>query len=418
MKHVKLTISVIILIIIMFLGQKLIRLSIENQNYKKDYAEINHFKYGLFSVDIWRLKISQIVSEEIDTMSLTKENKDVIQKQLEKQLVVLIDGMYKKIEESKSAIELTVMDSFVDINEIKKGVPGYAREILKEMSKQKNESQIKGLLKEKINTYLSKTFDLKDESPKHMIMQKYQVKDEIEANKLLATGMNDNFHTISLSAIWIVILAVILFVMEGMTKGPFKPAHYFILTLTLIVLMVIGVTTPMIDMEAKIDSFAFMLFDRPVEFKNQILYFQSKSILDVFTIMITHKDLQMKLVGVLVVSFSVIFPLAKMLSSLAYYYNYCEARRRWIVKFFVEKSGKWSMADVLVVAIFMAYIGFNGIINSQLKNIGESAQSVDLITTNGTNLQPGFYVFMCYTILAMFLSAFIAKRPCPGTPAA
>lgn len=416
MKHVKLTISVIILLIIIFLGQKLIRLSIENQNYKKDYAEINHFKYGLFSVDIWRLKISQIVSEEIDTMSLTKENKDVIQKQLEKQLVVLIDGMYKKVEENKSAIELTVMDSFVDINEIKKGVPGYAREILKEMSKQKNESQIKGLLKEKINTYLSKTFDLKDESPKQLIMQKYQVNDEKEANTLIATRMNDNFHTISWSALWIVILALVLFVMEGMTKGPFKPAHYFILTITLIVLMVIGVTTPMIDMEAKIDKFAFMLFDRPVEFKNQILYFQSKSILDVFTIMITHKDLQMKFVGILVVTFSVLFPLAKMLSALAYYYNYCEARKKWLVKFFVEKSGKWSMADVLVVAIFMAYIGFNGIINSQLKNIGESATSVDLITTNGTNLQPGFYVFMCYTILAMFLSAFIAKRPCPGNP--
>ena len=36
-----------------------------------------------------------------------------------------------------------------------------------------------------------------------------------------------------------------------------------------------------------------------------------------------------------------------------------------MVRFFVLKSGKWSMADVMVVAIFMAYIGFNGIITSQ-----------------------------------------------------
>ena len=37
-----------------------------------------------------------------------------------------------------------------------------------------------------------------------------------------------------------------------------------------------------------------------------------------------------------------------------------------IVRFLVFKSGKWSMADVMVVAIFMSYIGFTGIISSQL----------------------------------------------------
>jgi uncharacterized paraquat-inducible protein A len=32
----------------------------------------------------------------------------------------------------------------------------------------------------------------------------------------------------------------------------------------------------------------------------------------------------------------------------------------------VFKTGKWSMADVIVVAIFMAYIGFSGIVGEQL----------------------------------------------------
>lgn len=69
------------------------------------------------------------------------------------------------------------------------------------------------------------------------------------------------------------------------------------------------------------------------------------------------------------------------------------------------------MADVLVVAIFMAFIGFSGIINSQLSDLGEAAQGVEVLTTNGTNLQPGFYIFMTYTILAMFLSGFLKARP-------
>lgn len=69
------------------------------------------------------------------------------------------------------------------------------------------------------------------------------------------------------------------------------------------------------------------------------------------------------------------------------------------------------MADVLVVAIFMAYIGFNGIINNQLDELKEFTTDVTMLTTNGTTLMPGLYIFMTYTILAMFLSGFIKNRP-------
>jgi hypothetical protein len=128
--------------------------------------------------------------------------------------------------------------------------------------------------------------------------------------------------------------------------------------------------------------------------------------------MIRNKELQMKLVGILVVCFSIVFPTFKLLSSLAFYYDYCRARSYKIVNFFVMKSGKWSMADVLVVAIFMAYIGFNGIINSQLETLQDAAEGLNVLSTNGTNLQPGFYVFLTYVILALFLSGFLHSRPC------
>ncbi len=130
-----------------------------------------------------------------------------------------------------------------------------------------------------------------------------------------------------------------------------------------------------------------------------------------FWIMITHKDIQMKFVGVLLVTFSIVFPLLKIVSSLGYYYNYRNARANPVVRFFVLKSGKWSMADVMVVAIFMAYIGFNGIISSQFGQLRSAAQEVELLTTNGTSLQPGYYLFLTYTLLALFLSGFLSRMP-------
>ena len=126
----------------------------------------------------------------------------------------------------------------------------------------------------------------------------------------------------------------------------------------------------------------------------------------------------MKFVGILLITFSIVFPLLKMVSSVGFYFNYRHARTNRVIKFFVLKSGKWSMADVMVVAIFMAYIGFNGIITSQFGKLKSATQEVVLLTTNGTSLQPGYYLFLSYTLLALFLAALLTrkiKRENPGS---
>lgn len=69
------------------------------------------------------------------------------------------------------------------------------------------------------------------------------------------------------------------------------------------------------------------------------------------------------------------------------------------------------MADVMVVAIFMAYIGFNGIITSQFGQLSSAGQELVILTTNGTSLQPGYYLFLTYTLLALFLSGFLTRKP-------
>jgi hypothetical protein len=303
-----------------------------------------------------------------------------------------------------------IMDSFIDVEEIKKGIPEYADAMMKEMTSSKTESQLKTLLKSKIESYVEKTFDVNDATLKELIVAKSGGDEDLAKNKL--EKILDRYSEVIWNlSVYLILIAAFIFLLEGFNKGPIPQSQYIILTLTLIVLLVVGVATPMIDMEAKISKLTFVLLGHPIEFENQVLFFQSKSIMDVFNIMIKHKELQMKLVGILMVCFSIVFPTFKMMSSLAYYYDYCRARSYRLVQFFVLKSGKWSMADVMVVAIFMAYIGFNGIINSQLDKIKESSTDVALLTTNGTTLMPGFYIFMAYTILAMFLSGFLKKRP-------
>ncbi len=413
MKNIKTAFFVFVFLAAAGLGQQIITLSKANQQRKQDYADINNIKYGLFSINQWKEQLSSIINAEISHLDL-KGNEKQIKPLLEAQLNQLIDGVDKKIKEKnkttmKGKFKQAFINTFVDINDIKTGIPEYADEIMKLMQKPKAKKSLKGVLLDKVGDYFNSTFEEQDMSQINGILQRTGT-NSVDAAKLkldedIAEANNKIF-----SMTWILIaVSASLFIFAGIGKV-LPSAEYIILVLMLFILLISGVTVPMIDMEAKISEMSFMLFDHPVKFLNQILYFQTKSVLDVFWIMITHPDIQMKIVGILMVSFSVVFPVAKLISSVAYYYNHWKARDSKIVQFFVLKSGKWSMTDVMIIAIFMAYIGFNGVISSQFGKLHSADEEIVLLTTNGTSLQPGFYLFLSYTVLALFLSEFLTKK--------
>jgi uncharacterized paraquat-inducible protein A len=165
----------------------------------------------------------------------------------------------------------------------------------------------------------------------------------------------------------------------------------------------------MIEVEAQIGELRFMLMGKPVEFYNEVFYYQSKSVLDVVMILMAKREIDMMLVGILIMTFSVIFPALKLLTSMLYIYSR-QSRQSSIVEFFALKSSKWSMADVMVVAIFMAYIGFNGMISSQMEMMAEGTmvKGVEVLTTEGTALQIGFFMFLAFCMASLMVASLIA----------
>jgi uncharacterized membrane protein YjdF len=416
MKLLKLFLPLIIIIVSVILCHQIISNSITNQKNKNDYAELNHIKYGLFSVEEWKRQITVILADEIDRLSLSKKNEQELRKHIKVLLNTLIDKVDKKIKEEHSAsaegrVKQAFINTFISLEDIKKGIPEYADAIIHEMTKSKTRVQIKTILTKQLEKYSDKTFETPDTSQISSILLETDSKDIESAGIKINKAISVKHDLIWKESVLLIILSVILFAWSGFSRQPLTPSRYILLVGSLIMLLIAGVTTPTIDLEAKISQMSFMLMGHPIHFKNQVLYFQSKSILDVFWIMITHKDIQMKFVGVLLITFSIIFPLLKIASTLGYYFNYHHARENPLIKFFVLKSGKWSMADVMVVAMFMTYIGFNGIITSQLNQLSSSSQELEILTTNGTSLQPGYYLFLTYTLLALFLSGFLTRKP-------
>jgi hypothetical protein len=159
----------------------------------------------------------------------------------------------------------------------------------------------------------------------------------------------------------------------------------------------------MIEVEAKISSLTLTFLGQPVSFPEQVLYFRSKTVLEVFQTLITMGQPEIWIVGVLVLMFSVVFPTLKILTLVC-----CLKRPDWlreyrIVRFFALESSKWSMADVMALAIFMSYVAFNGVISNAIGSLpGPGAQLA--IPTDSSKILPGFYLFIGFVLASLFMS--------------
>lgn len=68
----------------------------------------------------------------------------------------------------------------------------------------------------------------------------------------------------------------------------------------------------------------------------------------------------------------------------------------------------------MVVALFMAYIGFSGLISSQLSHLNQASQYVDVLTTDGTRLQVGFFLFLGFCLASLLVSGVLDKGVAPS----
>jgi len=80
-------------------------------------------------------------------------------------------------------------------------------------------------------------------------------------------------------------------------------------------------------------------------------------------------------------------------------------RTNRFVKLLAFELSKWSMADVMALAIFMSFVAFNGVIGSAWKGSRgvPNVQQV-LIPTDASKILPGYYLFIGFCVSSIFLS--------------
>lgn len=400
-------------------GVRALWLSQSQMVVKGDFAQVNGIRNGLFSVDVWKAHIRDIVADHVVHLKFTARQEAELQAQLETLLRTLIvqadDAMRRSRPTIKGKIGKIAYETLFDVHEFDKHVPEMARAVLQEAQRPANLAKLKEVALTQLDRYVKETRDSQSrDAAVQSILARYgaSTRDEFKAR---AQGLIEMYRT-RLQALVVIMIAsfgLLLGLWWKFRAEAERHAVFFgFATASAFAILVTSLALPMIDVDARIENVDFVLLGQHLQFGDQVLYYRSKSIMQVVTTLVESGRFDSVLVGILLLAFSVIFPVLKLISSLVIVLGSVRWRAHKAVQFFAYHSGKWSMADVMVVAIFMAYSGFNGILNDRMRVLNAVAASSQMIATNQTTLQPGFILFVGFVLVGLMLSE-ILKRISP-----
>jgi Paraquat-inducible protein A len=377
---------------------------------RMELAEISHVRYGLLNANRWKEIILPILDARIDTLDLRSPNQASLRPIVENGLYRLLDDVKQKMSAKNSQTPAAAgfpgpgspLIANMMIGALRPHVPEYAGVVLAELGRPENKLAFKKYIRSLIAEGAARTFGNVDMKLYSSILRKHGCKEAIACQEKL--GNRIRMLDASIAADYLLALGAtaVAFALVMIARPVLRRSSVVLLSLFCVILLAGGVLTPMVEVEATITRAGFTFLGDPIAFHDQSLYFQSKSVIEVFRTLITMGRPEMWFVGVLVLMFSVVFPVLKLLTLGICLHKPALLRNR-VVKFLALDSSKWSMADVMALAIFMTFVAFNGLIGSAMNRLNETGADL-LIPTNSSKILPGYYLFIGFCLASLVLS--------------
>jgi paraquat-inducible protein A len=400
-----------------FFAWKLHNLSAQQEQVKTDYTGVNNITLGLLSVDNWKDQVAGIINHQVKHFKLTPKEKQELQVEVEQVIDALIDkaeAMVNKPQRSVAGkIRKLAVKTFVKTDKIRAQVPAFARSIIDKVNNPQQKARLSTMAMSQFEAAQHSTSADSSRNANEQMIQKMYHKygaSSLDALGKKQTALLDEIR-VSMYRYVFGMLACILVVLAGwwfLRKHVDLYAVLFMMSLLFaFILLAVGLTASMIEVDCRIQSLDFVLLGEHVRFQNQVLFYESKSILGVVKVLFAQPAADSLAVGVLILCFSILFPVTKLISTGIHLLSNRKIAENRIIKFFAFQSGKWSMADVIVIAVLMTYIGLNGLLDSQLAELNIKSNTLTLITTNNTALQPGYIIFISFVVYGLILSTIL-----------
>ena len=383
------------------------------RDFRTDLAELEHVRYGLLSADQWRAIIAPILNAQVDKLDLKGQSKN-LRPMIEHSLNSLLDNIKQQMSAPKPANAkapavpgLSAPPVLVNmiINSLRPHVPEYTSVVLAELAKPQNQKAFKESVRSVMTDAVKNTFGAVDMTTYSAILTRYGCSTGPVCEEMLRDKIHAADAQLNKDYLIVLASAALAFILLTVGRPALSRAAVVVLMLFCITMLVGGVLSPMLEVEVRITRLDATLLGSPIEFRDQSLYYRSKTVLEVSRSLLEMHRPAMSLVAVLVILFSVVFPALKMLALSAALFRPSLLRNSRIVKLLAFDLSKWSMADVMVLAIFMSFIAFNGVIESGMGGMRASPAIQQLvIPTNSSTILPGYYLFIGFCVASIYLS--------------
>jgi hypothetical protein len=420
----------------------------KRRDLRTDLAELEHVRYGLLSADQWRAIIGPILNAQVDKLDLKGQTKN-LRPMVEHALNSLLDNIKAQMSATKPANRAGPANSKgskdsggpaasskgsanskppplpglgnplivnMIINALRPHIPEYTNVVLAELGKPQNQKAFKESVRSVMTDAVKNTFSSADMSTYSAILSRYGCSAGPACEDMLRSRIREADARLNKDYVIVLASAGFGFILLGVGRRALSRLAVAVLMLFCITMLVGGVLSPMLEVEVRMSRLDATLLGSPVEFREQSLYYRSKTVLEVSRSLIEMHRPAMSLVAVLVILFSIVFPALKMLTLGVSLFRPSLLRTSRLVKLLALELSKWSMADVMVLAIFMSFVAFNGVIESAmggLRQVGAVQQLV--IPTNSSTILPGYYLFTGFCVASIYLSKRlergIAARP-------
>jgi hypothetical protein len=380
---------------------------------RTDLAEITHARYGILSADKWRAIIGPMLNAQVDNLDLKGQSKS-LRPMVERSLYALLDNIKTQMTSPNAKASGmpgggNAMLVNMIIGSLRPHVPEYTDVVMKELTKPQTQESFKDSIRGVLDDAVKNTFSTTDMTTYNAILNRYGCAETSTGVAVCEETLGKQIEAADtkLTRYYLTVLAsaALGFILLMAGKPTLSRGAVVVLMLFCISMLAGGVLSPMLEVEVRITKLDATLLGTPIEFRDQSLYYRSKTVLEVCQTLIQTGRAEMMLVGVLVILFSVVFPALKMLALGACLFRPALLRTNRFVKLLAFELSKWSMADVMVLAIFMSFVAFNGVIGSAWDGLRDdpNIQQVQ-IPTNASKILPGYYLFIGFCVSSIFLS--------------
>lgn len=397
----------------MVLSIRFAGLESQKASLRQDVAVLQEVRYGLFNVDQWKAVVRDIITAKIEDFELEEGNRAALQTQIEGLLNTLVSELEQSYYQDRSSSLIGILQGATSsilgvFNQMKKDIPTMAETIVTFLDHPENREKMRTYLMDTIDEYAADTFGETDYTAVDDILQERGIEGPnrskrihlaVAAIEARISAMDQAQRPLK----WLG-LAVLLATALGMVYAMPSHVEVKLAVASIMAWLVVGITMPMLMIQAKVDQLEFQLLGEPILFTDQVLFYQSKSILDVTQLLLIEgKDIGAFLAGFGVLLFSVGVPLFKLGASAAWRPGVSWSQSLF-GKTILFRSAKWAMADVLVVAIFLSHLGFKGIFKDQVQRLENVSPRLEVLTTADSTLLPGFLAFFAFVLLGFLLS--------------